>query len=170
MSAVLTVDIPPLHGINGLQATRWPLRRPPHFRDRPLPRIAVCGPPRRPRATATAAGLPRSHRNSSLLRCCDNQLESTQYPIHYTERLAEAGIEPSVGASDSYDNALAETNRPETESPTPLAHLQVESTLEWVDWFNNRRGTHRGSSSRLPRAEVSWPAQLTEKDCFCGGP
>jgi transposase InsO family protein len=30
--------------------------------------------------------------------------------IRYTERLAEAGIEPSVGSvGDSYDNALAET-------------------------------------------------------------
>jgi transposase InsO family protein len=30
--------------------------------------------------------------------------------IRYTERLAEAGIEPSVGSrSDSYDNALAES-------------------------------------------------------------
>ena len=46
--------------------------------------------------------------------------------IGYTERLAEAGIEPSVGSvGDSYDNALAET---------------VEfATLEWVDWFNHRR-------------------------------
>ncbi len=30
--------------------------------------------------------------------------------IRYNERLAEAGIEPSVGSKgDSYDNALAET-------------------------------------------------------------
>ena len=38
-------------------------------------------------------------------------IESTQYlSIRYTERLAEAGIEPSVGSKgDSYDNALAET-------------------------------------------------------------
>ncbi|MFC5610345.1 hypothetical protein ACFPRE_26320 [Variovorax soli] len=38
-------------------------------------------------------------------------VESTQYvSIRYTERLAEAGIEPSVGSKgDSYDNALAET-------------------------------------------------------------
>ena len=37
--------------------------------------------------------------------------DSTQYvSIRYTERLAEAGIEPSVGSvGDSYDNALAET-------------------------------------------------------------
>jgi putative transposase len=38
-------------------------------------------------------------------------IESAQYvSIRYTERLAEAGIEPSVGSvGDSYDNALAET-------------------------------------------------------------
>ena len=67
--------------------------------------------------------------------------------IRYTERLAEAGIEPSVGSvGDSYDNALAETviGLYKTEvirRRGPWRNLEaVEfATLEWVDWFNNRR-------------------------------
>ena len=67
--------------------------------------------------------------------------------IRYTERLAEAGIEPSVGSvRDSYDNALAETiiGLYKTEVIRlrgPWRHLEaVElATLKWVDWFNHRR-------------------------------
>jgi len=75
-------------------------------------------------------------------------LEFTQYlSIRYTERLADAGIEPSVGSrGDSYDNALAETiiGLYKTEVIWRLGPWrnadQVEiETLIWVDWFNNRR-------------------------------
>ena len=67
--------------------------------------------------------------------------------IRYTERLAEAGINPSVGSvGDSYDNALAETMfglfKTEVIWPRgPWKNMEeVEyATLEWVDWFNNRR-------------------------------
>ncbi len=67
--------------------------------------------------------------------------------IRYSERLAEAGAEPSVGSvGDSYDNALAETiiGLYKTEvihRRGPWRHLEaVEyATLEWVDWFNHRR-------------------------------
>ena len=67
--------------------------------------------------------------------------------IRYTERLAEAGIEPSVGSiGDSYDNALAESiiGLYKTEvirQCGPWHHLEaVEfATLEWVDWFNHCR-------------------------------
>lgn len=67
--------------------------------------------------------------------------------IRYTERLAEAGIEPSVGrVGDSYDNALAETINGlfKTElihrsGPWRSAEAVELATLEWVDWFNNRR-------------------------------
>jgi transposase InsO family protein len=67
--------------------------------------------------------------------------------IRYTERLAEAGVDPSVGSvGDSYDNALAESiiGLYKTEvihHRGPWRHLDaVEyATLEWVDWFNNRR-------------------------------
>src|SRR5262249_20851505 len=67
--------------------------------------------------------------------------------IRYTERLKEAGVEPSVGSvGDSYDNALAESVIGLFKSEVihhrgPWRNLdQVEyATLEWVDWFNNRR-------------------------------
>jgi len=67
--------------------------------------------------------------------------------IRYSERLAEAGMESSVGSrGDSYDNALAETINGlyKTEVIRPRGPWrtvdEVEyATLEWVDWFNNRR-------------------------------
>jgi putative transposase len=67
--------------------------------------------------------------------------------IKYSERLVEAGIEPSVGSvGDSYDNALAETINGLYKAEVihrrgPWKSLEaVEfTTLEWVDWFNNRR-------------------------------
>ena len=67
--------------------------------------------------------------------------------IKYTERLAEAGIEPSVGSvGDAYDNALAETiiglfKTEVIEHLRPWRNaIAVElETLSWVEWFNNRR-------------------------------
>ena len=67
--------------------------------------------------------------------------------ISYTERLADAGIEPSVGSrGDSYDNALAEseiglfkTELVRRRGPWRTAEQVELATLEWVDWFNNRR-------------------------------
>jgi hypothetical protein len=67
--------------------------------------------------------------------------------IRYTERLAEAGIERSVGSvGDSYDNALAETmiGLYKTEvircrGPWRSIDAVGYATLEWVDWFNRRR-------------------------------
>ncbi|MBK45294.1 MAG: IS3 family transposase [Roseovarius sp.] len=67
--------------------------------------------------------------------------------IKYTERLADAGIEPSVGSvGDSYDNALAETINGlfkaeviHRRGPWRSFDAVEYATLEWVDWFNNRR-------------------------------
>lgn len=67
--------------------------------------------------------------------------------IRYSQRLAEVGIEASVGSvGDSYDNALAETLIGLYKAEVIYArgpwrtHDAVEyATLEWVDWFNNRR-------------------------------
>jgi len=72
---------------------------------------------------------------------------SAQLPIRYTERLAEAGIEPSVGSrGDSYDNALAETvigpfKTEVIRREGPWRGLdEVEyATLGWVAWFNTQR-------------------------------
>jgi transposase InsO family protein len=67
--------------------------------------------------------------------------------IKYTDRLAEAGVEPSVGSvGDSYDNALAETINGlykaeviRRKGPWRSFEAVEFATLEWVDWFNNRR-------------------------------
>lgn len=67
--------------------------------------------------------------------------------IRYTERLAEAGIEPSVGSvGDSYDNALAETINGlykaeviHRRGPWRSFDAVEYATLGWVDWFNTRR-------------------------------
>ena len=67
--------------------------------------------------------------------------------IRYTERLAEAGIEPSVGSvGDSYDNALAEsviglfkTEVIHRRGPWRSLEAVEYATLEWVHWFNTSR-------------------------------
>jgi putative transposase len=67
--------------------------------------------------------------------------------IKYTERLAEAGIEPSVGSvGDSFDNALAETINGlykaeviHRRGPWRSFEAVEFATLEWVNWFNHRR-------------------------------
>ncbi len=80
--------------------------------------------------------------------------------IRYTERLTEAGIEPSVGTTgDSYDNALAETINGLYKAEVihrlgPWKSLEsVElATLEWVSWFNHHRLL--GSIGHIPPAEA----------------
>jgi len=67
--------------------------------------------------------------------------------IRYSERLTEAGAQPSAGSvGDAYDNALAETINGLYKTELihrlgPWRHLEaVEyATLQWVDWFNHRR-------------------------------
>ncbi len=75
-------------------------------------------------------------------------VEAAQYgSIRYTERLAEAGIEPSVGSvGDSYDNALAETINGlykaeviHRRGPWRSFKAVEFATLTWVDWFKHRR-------------------------------
>lgn len=76
--------------------------------------------------------------------------------IRYTERLAEAGIESSVGSvGDSYDNALAETINGlfkaeviHRRGPWRSFEAVEYATLEWVDWFNNRRLSSQSGTSR----------------------
>ena len=85
------------------------------------------------------------HHPQSLVHHSD---AGVQYlSIRYTERLADAGIEPSVGSvGDSYDDALAESviglfKTEVIRRQGPWKHLEdVEfATLEWVDWFNTTR-------------------------------
>jgi transposase InsO family protein len=88
--------------------------------------------------------------------------------IKYTERLADAGIEPSVGnVGDSYDNALAETINGlyKTEvihrrGPWRSCEAVEFATLEWVDWFNNRRLLEPIGNIPPAEAEERYYAQL----------
>ena len=85
------------------------------------------------------------NRSESLIHHSDR---GSQYvSIRYTERLAEAGIEPSVGSKgDSYDNALAETINGlykaeliHKRGPWKTKAAVELATLEWVHWFNHHR-------------------------------
>ncbi|KAA0570004.1 IS3 family transposase, partial [Azospirillum sp. Sh1] len=87
----------------------------------------------------------RPAKGSGLIHHSDR---GSQYvAIRYTDRLTEAGVEPSVGSvGDSYDNAVAETINGlyKTEvirrhGPWRTLEAVEFATLEWVDWFNNRR-------------------------------
>ena len=84
-------------------------------------------------------------RGSALIHHSDR---GSQYvSIRYTQRLAEAGIEPSVGSKgDSYDNALAETINGlykaeliHRRAPWKTREAVELATLEWVAWFNHQR-------------------------------
>ena len=84
-------------------------------------------------------------RDSSLIHHSDR---GSQYvSIRYSERLSEAGIEPSVGSKgDSYDNALAETINGlykaeliHRRAPWKTREAVELATLEWVSWFNHHR-------------------------------
>jgi transposase InsO family protein len=88
--------------------------------------------------------------------------------IKYTERLAAAGIEPSVGSvGDSYDNALAETINGlykaeviHRRGPWRSFEAVEFATLEWVDWFNNRRLLEPIGNIPPAEAEAAYYAQL----------
>jgi transposase InsO family protein len=88
--------------------------------------------------------------------------------IRYTERLLEAGIEPSVGSvGDSYDNALAETINGlfKTEvirrrGPWRTMKAVEFATLEWVDWYNTRRLLEPIGNMPPAEAEARYYAQI----------
>ncbi len=88
--------------------------------------------------------------------------------IKYTERLAEAGIEPSVGSvGDSYDNALAETINGlfkaeviHRRGPWRSFDAVEYATLEWVDWFNHRRLLEPIGNIPPAEAEANYYAAL----------
>ncbi len=90
--------------------------------------------------------------------------------IRYTERLAEAGIEPSVGSvGDSYDNALAETINGlykaevihRKSSWRSIDDVEM-ATLKWVDWFNNRRLLEPIGNIPPAEAEELYYAQINQ--------
>jgi transposase InsO family protein len=95
--------------------------------------------------------------------------------LRYTERLAEAGIEPSVGSvGDSYDNALAETINGlfkaeviHRRGPWRSFEAVEFATLEWVDWFTTRRllepigNVPPAEAEARYHAEVAIPTEIT---------
>ena len=96
-------------------------------------------------------------------------VEPGQYvSIRYTERLAEAGIEPSVGSvGDSYDNALAETINGLFKAEVihrRSAWRSIEAvelaTVHWVDWFNTRRRLEPIGNIPPADAEATYYAAL----------
>ena len=111
------------------------------------------------RPTHRGGLIHHSHRGSQYLS------------IRYTERLAHAGIEPSVGSvGDSYDNALAETINGlfkaeviHRRGPWRSFEAVEYATLEWVDWFKNRRLLAPIGNIPPAEAEARYYAMLDEQ-------
>jgi transposase InsO family protein len=90
--------------------------------------------------------------------------------IRYSERLAEAGMRPSVGSvGDSYDNALAETiiGLFKTEvihrrGPWRQVDAVEYATLAWVDWYNTRRLLQPIGDVPPAEKELEYYRQATE--------
>ena len=108
-------------------------------------------------------------RSGALIHYSDR---GSQYvSILYSERLAQAGIEHSVGSrGDSYDNALAETINGLYK--TELIHRRAPwktkesvelATLEWVSWFNHHRLLEPIGYIPPAEAEANYYRQLAEK-------
>jgi putative transposase len=108
--------------------------------------------------------------DNSLIHHSDR---GSQYlSIRYSERLAEAGIEPSVGSrGDSYDNALAETINGlyKTElihrrGPWKTRESVEMATLRWVHWFNHHRLLEPIGYIPPAEAEANYWRLLAEKE------
>ena len=108
-------------------------------------------------------------RNNALVHHSDR---GSQYvSIRYSERLAEAGVEPSVGSKgDSYDNALAETINGlykaeliHRRAPWKTREAVELATLEWVTWFNHHRLLEPIGYIPPAEAEAKYYEQFTEQ-------
>jgi putative transposase len=94
--------------------------------------------------------------------------------IRYSERLSEAGIEPSVGSKgDSYDNALAETinglykaEMIHRRAPWKTKESVELATLEWVSWFNHHRLLEPIGYIPPAEAEANYYRQLASQAAF----
>jgi putative transposase len=108
-------------------------------------------------------------RDNSLIHHSDR---GSQYvSIRYSERLAEAGVEPSVGSQgDSYDNALAETINGlykaeliHRRAPWKTKGAVELATLEWVSWFNHHRLLEPIGYIHPAEAEANYYRQLASQ-------
>ena len=94
--------------------------------------------------------------------------------IRYTERLAEAGVEPSVGSrGDSYDNALAETINGlykaeviHRRGPWKSRESVELATLEWVAWYNHERLMQPLGYIPPAEAEANYYRQLASQNAM----
>ena len=114
----------------------------------------------------------RPERADALIHHSDR---GSQYvSILYTERLAQAGIEPSVGSrGDSYDNALAETINGlykaeliHRRAPWKTRESVELATLEWVSWFNHHRLLEPLGYIPPAEAEANYYRQLANQDAI----
>ena len=112
--------------------------------------------------------------DSSLVHHSDR---GSQYvSIRYSERLAEVGIEPSVGSKgDSYDNALAETINGlykaeliHRRAPWKTKEAVELATLEWVAWYNNHRLLEPIGYIPPAEAEANYYRQLASQTVTIG--
>ena len=108
-------------------------------------------------------------KDGSLIHHSDR---GSQYvSIRYSQRLAEAGVEPSVGSKgDSYDNALAETinglykvEMIHRRGPWKTQEVVELATLEWVSWFNHHRLLETIGYVPPAEAEANYYRQLSEQ-------
>ena len=137
--------------------------RPPHRRLAGLSDGSRCLRARCPGAGPARASPPPGRR----ARAHHSDRGSQYLALRYTERLAQAGVEPSVGSvGDSYDNALAETINGLFKAEVihrcgPWRSFEaVEfATLEWVDWFNHRRLLEPIGNTPPAEAEARYYAQ-----------
>jgi putative transposase len=111
----------------------------------------------------------KPERDGALVHHSDR---GSQYvSIRYTERLAQCGIEPSVGSrGDSYDNALAETINGlykaeliHRRAPWKTREAVELATLEWVSWFNHHRLLEPIGYIPPAEAEANYYRQLAEQ-------
>jgi len=132
-------------------------------------------------STSMTTGFVLDALNQAICQRCPSERDNlihhsdrgSQYlSIKYTERLADAGIDPSVGSvGDSYDNALAESiiGLFKTEVINFLAPWksvgQVEwETLKWVNWYNTKR-LHSAIGYVSPlEAEEAFYANMNDLD------
>jgi len=118
-------------------------------------------------ALEQALNARRGTASRSLIHHSDR---GSQYvSIRYSERLAQAGIESSVGSvGDSYDNALAETinglyKAEVIHRRSWQSREAVElATLEWVNWFNHRRLLEPIGNVPPAEAEAAYYQQTRE--------
>src|SRR4051794_2691145 len=132
-------------------------------------RVASSAGEYRARCEAISHSTPSSKRCTRNDKLVHHSDRGAQYvSIRYTERLADAGIERSVGSvGDSYDNALAETviGLFKTEvirrrGPWRGIEAVEFATLEWVDWFNHRRLFEPIGNIPPAEAEARYYAQI----------